>query len=82
MTDPDWLIKGAEGIDVIDDTRSTLQGLAGLNMIVQPVASDSWSISADEAARGLAMGTPGTPTQISGAGGLPAICSATTIRFL
>ena len=58
------------GVDAMGETKSSVQGLLGFDMIVIPTSESNWDPSPGIFAQ-LDEGTPGTPAVMSGRGDLP-----------
>jgi SecD-like export protein/PEGA domain-containing protein len=61
------------GIDAVGETKSSVRGLMGIDMIAVPIPSGRWQdLSPQDVAEAVALGKPGRPIPISGKGDLPA----------
>lgn len=66
-----WVVEA--GVDAVGETKTSVRGLMGVDMIVVPIASGRWDrISPNDVAEAVALGKPGRPIPISGKGDLPA----------
>ena len=63
-----WLKEN--GVDAMGETKTSVQGLLGFDMIVIPTAESNWDPSPGIFAQ-LDEGTPGTPAVMTGRGELP-----------
>jgi len=60
------------GIDVVGETKESVQGLMGIDMVVIPIANERWEISPGDVLEAVSLGKPGRPVVLSGKGTLPA----------
>lgn len=61
------------GVDAMGETKPSIRGLAGFEMIAIPIGNQRWGdLKLDEFLRLLGPGEPGTPAIMSGKGELPA----------
>lgn len=60
------------GIDVIGETKDSVRGLMGIDMVVIPIANERWKISPGDVREAVLLGKPGRPVALSGKGTLPA----------
>lgn len=60
------------GIDVVGETKTSVQGLMGIDMVVIPIANERWALSPGDVLEAVSLGKPGRPVVLSGKGTLPA----------
>ncbi|NQT11896.1 MAG: PEGA domain-containing protein [Planctomycetes bacterium] len=66
-----WIVEA--GVDAVGETKTSVRGLMGVDMIAIPISSNRWDrISPNDVAEAVDLGTPGRPIPISGKGELPA----------
>lgn len=64
-----WYITNS--IDAMGETKSSVRGLLGLDMIAMPIDNALWDCRPEFVQNRLALGKQGTPATISGRGDLP-----------
>jgi serine/threonine-protein kinase len=65
-----WMIEN--GIDALGETKESVRGLMGIDMVVIPIANENWNMSPDSLTKESAHGKAGRPVPINGKGQLPA----------